>query len=135
MVAENGGSERLPGAIPLICAAGDVTIVNRQTLHGSFANTSPDLRISITFGFHRRKSVLGAPTALSMKVEGVSYDAQRVDERAAVIAVAIDARRQRYPQERPFRYQPFAGREDEFRMNDATFDRVIRNYNTKDLAI
>jgi ectoine hydroxylase-related dioxygenase (phytanoyl-CoA dioxygenase family) len=135
MVAENGGSERLPGAIPLICASGDVTIVNRQTLHGSFANTSPDLRISITFGFHRRKSVLGAPTALSMKVEGVSYDAQRVDERAAVIAVAIDARRQRYPQERPFRYQPFAGREDEFRMNDTTFDRVIRNYNTRDLAI
>ena len=74
MVAENGGSEQLPEAIPLICAPGDVTIVNRQTLHGSFANTSPDIRISITFGFHRRKSVLGAKTALSMKVEGVFYD-------------------------------------------------------------
>jgi ectoine hydroxylase-related dioxygenase (phytanoyl-CoA dioxygenase family) len=72
MVAENGSSDQLPGAMPLICAAGDVTIVNRQTLHGSFANTSPDLRISITFGFHRRKSVLGAKTALSMKVEGLS---------------------------------------------------------------
>ena len=135
LVAENGGSEQLPGAIPLICAAGDVTIVNRQTLHGSFANTSPDLRISITFGFHRRTSVLGAKTALSMKVEGVCYDEQRIAERAAVIAVAIDARRQRYPDEQPFRYQPFAGREDEFRLNDATFDRVIRDYNLKDLAI
>jgi ectoine hydroxylase-related dioxygenase (phytanoyl-CoA dioxygenase family) len=135
LVSENGGSDQLPGAMPLICAAGDVTIVNRQTLHGSFANTSPDLRISITFGFHRRKSVLGAKTALSMKIEGVSYDAQRMDERAAVIAVAIDARRQRYPQEKPFNYQPFAGREDAFRLNDETFERVIRNYFTRDLAI
>ena len=135
LVAENGGSEQLPGAMPLICSAGDVTIVNRQTLHGSFANTSPDLRISITFGFHRRKSVLGAKTALSMKVEGLAYDEQRIAERAAVIAVAIDARRQRYPQEKPFRYQPFAGREDAFRLNDETFEKVIRNYNLKDLAI
>ena len=135
LVAENGGSDQLPGAMPLICAAGDVTIVNRQTLHGSFANTSPDLRISITFGFHRRKSVLGAKTALSVKVEGLCYDAQRIAERAAVIAVAIDARRQRYPEEKPFAYQPFAGREDELRLSDATFDKVIRDYNLKDLAI
>jgi Phytanoyl-CoA dioxygenase (PhyH) len=135
LVAENGGSEQLPGALPLICAAGDVTIVNRQTLHGSFANTSPDLRISITFGFHRRKSVLGAKTALSVKVDGVSYDAQRIDDRAAVIAVAIDARRRRYPIEKPYLYRPFAGREDDFRFNDATFDKVIRDYNLKDLAI
>ena len=135
LVTENGGSEQLPGAIPLICAAGDVTIVNRQTLHGSFANTSPDLRISITFDFHRRKSVLGAKTALSVKVEGVSYDEQRIAERAAVIAVAIDARRQRYPAEKPFAYQPFAGRENDFRFGPETFDRVIRDYNLKDLAI
>jgi ectoine hydroxylase-related dioxygenase (phytanoyl-CoA dioxygenase family) len=135
MVAENGGSEQLPGAIPLICAAGDVTIVNRQTLHGSFANSSPDLRISITFGFHRRKSVLGAKTALSVKVEGLTYDAQRISDRASIIAVAIDARRQHYPEEKSFVYRPFAGREHDYRFNDDTFNRVIRDYNLKDLAI
>ncbi len=135
MVAENGGSEQLPGAIPLICAPGDVTIVNRQTLHGSFANTSPDLRISITFGFHRRKSVLGQKTALSVKVEGVTYGEQRMFERSAVVAVAIDARRQHYPHEKPFVYKPFVGREDNYRFNDDTFNRVIRDYNMKDLAI
>ena len=136
MVAENGGSERLPGAIPLICAAGDVTIVNRQTLHGSFANTSPDLRISITFGFHRRKSVLGAPTALSMKVEGVepttssgsssappsspwrSTRAAALPAGAAVPLPALRRPRGRLPPR-----------------TTTTFDRVIRNYNTKDLAI
>ncbi len=135
MVAENGGSEQLPGAIPLICAPGDVTIVNRQTLHGSFANSSPDLRISITFGFHRRQSVLGQKTALSVQKEGVCYDEARIDRRAAVVAVAIDARRQHFPNQRPFVYRPFAGREDDFRFNDDTFNTVIRDYNLHDLAI
>ena len=135
LVEENGGSEQLPGAIPLICAPGDVTIVNRQTLHGSFANSSPDMRISITFGFHRRKSVLGAKAALSMASQGVSYDEARVDRRASVIAVAIDARKQHYPHEKPFTYRPFAGREHAFRFNDETFETVIRDYNNYDLAI
>lgn len=134
-VAANGGDEKLPDAVPLVCEAGDVTIVNRQMLHGSFANTSDDLRISITFGFHRRKSVLGAKAALSMAEGGAVYDAQRVFERSAVIQVAIDARRQRFPDEAPYRYQPFAGREDEFRLTDETFDRVIKDYFMKDLAI
>src|SRR5690606_19570591 len=98
-------------------------------------NSSPDLRISITFGFHRRKSVLGSKAALSMAYQDVAYDAERIDRRSAVIAVAIDARRQHYPQEKPFVYQPFAGRENEFRFNEETFERVVRNYNLYDLAI
>ncbi len=133
-VAENDGSEQLPGAVPLICQAGDVTIVNRQTLHGSFANTSPDLRISLTFGFHRRASVLGQGGALSVKNSDV-YDEQRIFERSAVIAVAIDARKAHFPDEAPYQYQPFVGLEDDYRMNDETFDRVIKDYSMKDLAI
>jgi hypothetical protein len=134
MVAANDGSERLPGAVPLICKAGDVTMVNRQMVHGSFANTSPDLRISITFGFHRRTSVLGQTGALSVG-KGDYYDAQRIFDRSAVIAVAIDARQQTHPDEASYHYQPFAGLEDDFRLNDATFERVIKDYNAKDLAI
>lgn len=134
-VADNGGSEQLPGAIPLICRPGDVTIVNRQTLHGSFANSSPDLRVSITFGFHRRKSVLGQLTALTMRVPGLRYDEERIFKRASMIAVAIDARRQYYPNEKPFVYQPFVGREEEFHFCQQTVDRVIHNYNEYDLAI
>jgi len=134
-IADNAGSEQLPGAIPLICQAGDVTLVNRQMLHGSFANTSPDPRVSITFGFHRRSSVLGAKAALGVVNEGVVYDEQRIHDRAAVIAVAIDARRQTHPEEKSFLYQPFVGQEDDFRFNKQTFETVIRNYNVKDLAI
>ncbi|HEX2943558.1 MAG TPA: phytanoyl-CoA dioxygenase family protein, partial [Rhodopila sp.] len=44
------GTERLPGAVPIICKPGDVAITNRQTVHGSFANTSPDWRVTVNFG-------------------------------------------------------------------------------------
>lgn len=135
MVAANGGSEQLPGAVPLVCAAGDVTMVNRQMVHGSFANTSPDLRISLTFGFHRRSSVIGQKAALSIEESRAVYDEQRIFDRSAVIQVAIDARHQAFPAEPVFRYQPFVGLEDQFRSTPETFDRVIRDYNTKDLAI
>ncbi|MFN0090416.1 MAG: phytanoyl-CoA dioxygenase family protein [Acidimicrobiales bacterium] len=141
LVAANDGSDLLPDAVPLLCAAGDVTIVNRQALHGSFANTSPDPRISITFGFHRLASVLGVKGKLSLRGDdlrwgdGPAYDEERVFLRAAVIQVAIDARRRRFPAETPFAYQPFLGREDEFRCDEAGFERVIRDYNTRDLAI
>lgn len=135
MEAENGGSDQFPGAVPLICDAGDVTIVNRQALHGSFANSSPDMRMSITFGFHRRNSVLGQMPALVMKGQTEPIDEARVERRSSVIQVAIDARHQRFPAERSFRYQPFAGREDQFRYGDVAYDQVIRNYNLFDLAI
>ena len=133
-VQENGGNEALPGAVPLTCEAGDVTLVNRQMVHGSFANTSPDLRLSLTFGFHRRASVLGQKGSLSMESEDI-YDEQRIFDRSAVIAVAIDARRRHHGAETPYRYLPFAGLEDDFRFTDETFQRVIRDYNIKDLAI
>ena len=134
LVAENGGSEKLPDAIPLTCNAGDVTLANRQLVHGSFANTSPHLRVSITIGFHRRSSVLGAKAGLTMEGDGI-YDEQRIFDRSAVIAVAIDARSQYYPDEKRYRYLPFAGLEDDYRWNEANFERVIRDYNLKDLAI
>lgn len=133
-VAANDGSERLPGALPLVCQPGDVTIVNRQMLHGSFANSSPDIRVSLTFGFHRRKSVLGQKPKLSVEADEI-YDDARIFKRASVITVAIDARHQYYPDETPFAYKPFAGLEDDFRFSTETFERVIKDYNVNDLSI
>ncbi len=135
MVAANGGDEKLPGAVPLVCNAGDVTMVNRQMVHGSFANSSPDLRISLTFGFHRRSSVQGQKAALSMESSEAVYDDRRIFERSAVIQVAIDARQQAHPDEPRFAYKPFAELADDFRFTPETFDRVIRDYHTRDLAI
>jgi len=133
MVEDNDGSDRLPGAVPLFCDAGDVTIVNRQALHCSFANTSEDLRVSLTFGFHRRASVLGQRGAIVVSSDDV-YDEARIFERSSVIQMAIDARAQRFPTEAPFVYQPFAGLEDQYRWDEAG-RRRLHDYSLKDLGI
>ncbi len=132
-VADNGGSDQLPGAVPLFCAAGGVTIVNRQALHCSFANTSEHLRVSLTFGFHRRASVLGQRGAIVVSSDQV-YDDARIFERSSVIATAIDARAQRFPEEATFVYQPFVGLEDEFRWDEAGRVR-LHDYSQKDIGI
>ena len=132
-MAEAAGSDRLPDAVPLICAPGDVAICNRQEIHGSFANTSPDVRVTINFGFHRRTSVLGVeaggvhnPVAL--------YDDAYIRERSRMIMYGIDARRQRFPDETPYVYEPLAGQEDEYRWT-AQARAAIKDYNLLDLGI
>ncbi|MGI9614735.1 MAG: phytanoyl-CoA dioxygenase family protein [Acidimicrobiales bacterium] len=127
------GSDRLPDAVPLICGPGDVAITSRQAIHGSFANTSDDVRVTINFGFHRRGSVLDV-TSGGVHSEVTTYDAAYIDERARLIAYAIDARAKRFPDETPYRYQPFAGREDAFRWTEDA-RRGIKDYNVKDLGI
>lgn len=134
MLTDNGGSDMLPGAVPLYCEPGGVTIANRQLLHGSFANDTKDPRISITFGFHRLRSVLGVHGALYKEIAAV-YDEERISKRSSVIQVAIDARQQKYPDEPRYSYNPFAGREESFRFNDETFASVIKQYYMNDLAI
>ena len=138
MVAANGGSDMLPDAVPLVCGAGDVTIANRQIVHGSFANSSPDPRVSITFGFHERASVLGVAGKLRLAASDTPdpvYDEERIRARAAIIQVAIDARSRHLPDEAPFEYLPFANLADNYRYEGETIDRVVTNYNLHDLAI
>ncbi|MGR8950191.1 MAG: phytanoyl-CoA dioxygenase family protein [Gammaproteobacteria bacterium] len=132
MVAE-AGSDRLPDAVPMICAPGDVGICNRQTLHGSFANTSNETRVTINFGFHRRKSVLGV-TAGGVHNAKATYDEARIKERARLIGYAIDARRQRFPQEVPYVYAPLAGYEDKYVWGESA-RADIKDYNLLDLSI
>lgn len=133
IIQRNGGCERLPDAIPLVCEPGDVTVTNRQILHCSFANTSGDRRHSIMFNYHRRKSVLG----LRVKTRNgpVVYDEERIFRRSRLIQVAIDARHQRYPNEQRYVYRPFVGLEDEYRYNAQTRESIVRNYNLDDLRI
>jgi len=133
-LVEETGSERLADAVPLYAKAGDVTMVNRQALHGSFANTSKDQRVSLTIGFHRRKSVLGAKGALATSADA-HYDEQRIDDRAKVIGIAIDSRAQYYANEQRFIYQPFVGREEELRFTEENWQKFVKDYNLKDLAI
>ena len=117
-----------------MCKAGDVTIVNRQALHGSFANTSPDLRVSLTFGFHRRASVLGQTGALS-QTDNETYDEQRIFDRSAVIPIAIDARANFYKDEARFDYQPFVNVRDKFKDTETNRAKYLLDYNLRDLSI
>ena len=132
LVAE-AGSERLPEAVPIIARPGDVAITNRQSLHGSFANTSKDWRVTVNFGFHRRKSVLGVKAGGVHNKEAV-YDADRIRERARLIGYAIDARRQRFADETPYVYKPHADEGLAYRW-DAKAKAGIKDYNLLDLSI
>ncbi len=133
LVAQSG-SDRIDGAVPMLCSAGDTIITNRQLLHGSFANSSPDRRITLNAGFFPRKRVLGVTTRrLHGAIE--TYDQARIDERCRILQLAIDARRQRFPQERAYVYRPLAGREDESRWNETTRETMLNNYNQRDMFI
>src|SRR6202008_3025554 len=116
MVAESG-SDPIEGAVPMLCDAGDTIVTNRQLVHGSFANSSPDRRITLNEGFFPRRRVLNVTTKrLNGKIE--TYDPARIDTRSRLIQSGIDPRRQRFPQEKAYVYRPLAGREDENRWNE-----------------
>lgn len=132
-MVERAGSDRLPDAVPLVCAPGDVAICNRQIVHGSFANTSADLRVTFNFGFHRRTSVLGV-TSGGVHNAVSHYDEARIHRRSRLIQLAIDARRQRFPDETPYVYQPLAHEAHRYRWSASSMAE-LRDYNLDDLGI
>jgi ectoine hydroxylase-related dioxygenase (phytanoyl-CoA dioxygenase family) len=90
MIEANG--ERLPGAIPVPAAPGDVVVHDRNLVHGSFVNPSTTLRITVYFGFHTRKTV-----------EGV-FEAEHIEKRARAIPLAVRLRAESglFPGEAPY---------------------------------
>ena len=132
-VAE-AGTDRLTDAIPMVCNAGDVAICNRQVLHGSFANTSSQRRVSIVHGFHLRSAVLNATTSFSGKTE-VRYNQERVHRSSQLIALAIDARRQYYLDEEPYSYVPLADQAAEYLFNEASRETLLKDYNQYSLGL
>ena len=57
-----------------------------------------------------------------------------IRKRSEMIGYAIDARRQRFPGERPYVYQPHAKSGESFRW-DAAAKEATRGYNRNDLII
>ena len=127
------GSDRIRGAVPILCGPGDVAITNRQVVHGSFANTSADWRVTVNFGFHRRASVLGVTTG-GLHNAVAHYDEARIQTRSRLIGYAIDARRQRFPDETPYVYKPLAKAGERCRWT-AEAKAGIRDYNLLDLGL
>lgn len=132
LVAE-AGTERLPDAVPMVCNPGDVVISNRQLLHGSFANTSPDWRVTINMGFHRRASVLGVHGG-GLHAAPAVYDDAHIRERSRIIGYAIDARARRFPDEASYSYRPFtdAGSMPDW---DDSARATMHDYNLLDMSI
>jgi len=131
-VAE-AGSERLPDAVPMICNPGDVMICNRQILHGSFANTGFEPRVTINFGFHRRSSVLDVQGA-GMHSAAMVYDADIIKNRTRPLGYAINARKAKYPDETPYDYAPLSGEMDAYPWSENARAQ-IKDYNLQDLSI
>ena len=132
MVKESG-SERLNDAVPIVCEPGDVVMCNRQLVHGSFANSGFEPRLTINFGFHRRSSVLDVMGA-GIHSPAAVYDKDIIKERSRVIGYAIDARQCQYPNEQPYQYKPFLESSESYKWDSAAKE-AIRDYNLLDLSI
>ena len=123
------GADRPNGAVPLLCKPGDVAIVNRQVVHGSFPNTSATDRATFVFGFHRRASVIDVQGWASAE----PYDDEYIRSSSRIIPLAIDARGQRFPAERRYRYQPLAG--EPIRWNETSRREILHNYQRRTIGI
>ena len=133
LVAESG-SERIDGAVPMLCQPGDVMVLNRQAVHGSFANTSPDRRVTLNAGFFPRKRVLNITTG-RLTGETETYTEERIEARSRIIALGINARRQKYADEPSYVYQPLAGQAGDIHWDETAREGLLKNYNKNDMYI
>ena len=127
----DAGTIRLPSAIPIVCNPGDVAITNRQVLHGSFANTSSDWRVTVNFGFHKRLSVLDIKGG-GLHAKPKIYDDEHIKIRSRLIPYAINARKQKYINEIPYNYKPLNN--DKYIWNSRAKEE-IKDYNLLDMSI
>ncbi len=130
---KESGSERLSNAVPMLSNPGDVIISNRQLVHGSFANTGFEPRLTANFGFHKRSSVLNVKGA-GIHNDAAVYDEAFINRRSEALGYAIAARKVRFPDEEPYVYKPLMVSGKNFdgsvKKNDA-----LKNYNAYDLSI
>ncbi len=128
MLADSS-SEHLEGAVPLLCKPGDVAIVNRQIVHGSFPNQSEQPRYTFVFGFHRRASVAG--------VQGWAqqpFSEQYLNQTSQLIPLAIAARAAKYPRETPYTYQPLLD-SDAIGWDEISKEKILKHYHKRFIGI
>ena len=86
-VIAEAGTIYLPDAVPMVQAPGDVVISNRQLLHGSFANTSDQWRVTVNMGCPPRRRCSACVAAASLAE--MTYDEAHIEKRSRAIAYAI----------------------------------------------
>merc|ERR1719217_1223246 len=126
--------DRLADAVPMLMEPGDVGMHDRSVLHGAYPNNSKEPRVTLQFGFHNRKYVLGTEGTFfhaSKRFDEprmLYYDEAYIHQRSRMVQIAIDARKQRYPSETPYVYKPFVGEEERNRFNEAGRKETIEEY-------
>jgi len=131
---ERAGSDRLPGAVPIVCEPGDVAISNRQVVHGSFANNGDHSRVTFNMGFLPRRAVEGVVGRPFGTDRDITYDEALIRERSKLIAYAIDARHRRFPDETPYDYRPLADEQESLRWDEAA-RQATYGYNLRDMVV
>jgi hypothetical protein len=66
--------------------------------------------------------------------EAVTFDNDFIKNRSRLIGMAIEARKQRFPEETAYIYAPDRETDEQPRWNDAIF-ASLKNYNLMDLSI
>ena len=117
----------------MICNPGDVVICNRQILHGSFPNCGYEKRVTVNFGFHKKSSVLGTKGG-GVHSEAQVFDEEIISRRSKSIGYAIEARKAKYKDEKPFDYKPFKSSGKTYVWDDNARKDLI-DYNLEDLSI
>ena len=84
----------LSGSKPLETSPGDVSLHDRSLIHGSLPNTSPDLRITVYFGFQKLESVKPI------------HDIEDIKRRAQIVSLCIHERQEssQFVDEIPYTY-------------------------------
>ncbi len=72
----------LVDAIPIVAAPGDVIVHSRNLVHGSYANRSQALRVTVYFGFHQPETVKDV------------YTIDHIKRRAQMVHLAVEERQQ-----------------------------------------
>jgi hypothetical protein len=62
------------------------------------------------------------------------FDEEIVNRRSRAIGYAIDARKQRFPDETPYQYQPFLAAANDYRWDESA-RADLKDYNLDDLSI
>ena len=132
-LTNESGGERLKGCIPIICNPGDVVICNRQLIHGSFPNCGYERRVTVNFGFHKRSSVLGVKGGGIHSASQV-FNSDVIERRSRVLGYAIEARKERFPDEKSYIYKPFIESNKVFQWTENSL-KDLKDYNLDDLSI
>jgi len=122
----SGEIEMIPDAVPMLLKPGDLGVHNRQALHGAFPNTSKERRVTLVCAYYNRRHVMNQLSRFPvpkrqverLKANGkivddqtrkVLMDEAHIVDRSRIIQVAIDARKEKYPDEKQYVFQPFVG--------------------------